>query len=442
MFLSAVTQVARFVDNVAIDVPVEAASLASEAEALVAAIRGHDIPLIRDSRTQRPDVTLIVGSGVPTDWPAIAINSSGWVARMITSAGTVSSLPTSHCTPNAVGARGAACLGVGQIFGLLTGRPLASAPFELSFFERRHGALGTLDPGPPLPTSPLPVDALFVGCGGVMHGLLHTLRHLPVAGRAMAVDRQRLRDENLGPYVESTIDLLDTEKAEIVKRLLGPTIEVKAFPEDFDPLFTVRLERGLITLPPIVIAGLDRVTTRHTVQRLWPDVLIDLGAGGETAQVILKRRREPGACVLELLDVPPEEEGDLTRLANESGLAPNLVQTEMDMPITAADVAAAPRELREALEEARKQVLLRCGFIRARALDHEAENSDFAAAAPHVVGLAGVTGAAELTKELMGISVPGSLRFQFSFVSNRARTIRPARRAGCECEVDTDAEAA
>lgn len=441
-FLSAVAQIVRFVDAVAIDVPDEAADLAARTYALVDAIRGADAPLVRAVDARTPDVTLLVGSSAPTDRPAVAINSSGWVARMTTSIADVRTLPSAPSTSNAIGARGAACIGVGQIFSFLAGQPLAATPVEMSFLERTHGALGTHDAGPALPRSPLPLDALFVGCGGVMHGFVHTLRALPVSGSAKAVDRQRLRDENLGPYIESTIEFLGTEKVSVVRRLLAPRIDVDEYAEDFDPLFTVRLERGLITLPPIIVAGLDRVTTRHTVQRLWPDLLIDLGAGGETAQVILKRRREKGACALELLERPTVEQDDIERLGAESGLRPDLIQSEMDKPITTADVAAAPEHVREALETARQSGVLRCGFIRTRALDHETDTEEFTAAAPHVVTFAGVAGAAELMKELMGVNEPGSLRLQFSFVSNRARAIVPSAIRHCECRRATGADAA
>jgi hypothetical protein len=441
-FLSAIAQIVRFVERVAIAVPDEAPDLAERACALVERIRGADAPLIRARDAPAPDVMLLVGSRAPTNRPAVAINSSGWVARMTTSIAEITTLPSVPSTPNPIGARGAACIGVGQIFHFLAGRPLAIAPVEISFYERAHGSLGMHNAGPELPRHPLPLDALLIGCGGVMHGFVHTLRGLPVIGTAKAVDRQRLRDENLGPYIESMIEFLGAEKVSIVRQLLAPQIQVQEYAEDFDPLFTVRLERGLITLSPIVVAGLDRVTTRHTVQRLWPDVLIDLGAGGETAQVILKRRAEEGACVLELLERPPAEVDDLARLAAESGLRAHSIRSEMDKPITAEDVLAAPAELRAELDTARRTGVLRCGFIRTRALDQEAESEEFAAAAPHVVTLSGVAGAAELMKELMGINQPGSVRVQFSFVSNRAGTIAPGAGRSCECQLVRDGQAA
>lgn len=431
-FLFAVNQILRFSANVAIAVPASAQPLVAEAHARARAIVGPEnaVPLVN---AEAGGVTLMIGTTVVRERPTITVNSSGWVARMATSATPLDALPRPRATANSLGALAAACLGVGQVFRFLAGLPLAESGGEISLFERAQSAPGTFAPGAPLPTAPLKLDALLVGCGGVMHGFVYALRRLPIVGQARAVDRQRLRDENLGPYVDATLDLVGVEKAEVVRRLLAPAIQVTAYPEDIDPLFTVRLERGHFPLPPIVIAGLDRVVTRHTVQRLWPEVLIDMGAGGETAQVIVKRRADDGACIFELLAARPDEEADLARLAIDSGLAAERIRDEMDRPITADDVDAAPPELKAAIEEARRRGLLRCGFIRTRALDHERTDDDFVAAGPHVVALSGVVTAAELVKELMGVNQPGSLRYQFSFVSNRGRAISPRADVRCEC---------
>ena len=40
---------------------------------------------------------------------------------------------------------------------------------------------------------------------------------------------------------------------------------------------------------------------------------------------------------------------------------------------------------------------------------------------------------AELVKELAGWNPPGSLRFQYSFLSNRGRAVTPTARGDCEC---------
>jgi len=431
-FLFAVNQILRFCPNVSISLPPGEHRLAREARRLATAIVAPEaqMSLIADDRSAA--VTLTVGTAIAGGALGVAVSSSGWLARMLTSGCEPTALPTPTGPPNPIGALAAACLGAGQVFTALAGMPLLVQPTELSLFDRSSGAPGQLTDGPVLPSQALTLDALLVGCGAVMHGFAYTIVRLPVTGRARAVDRQRLRRENLGPYVLSDFDLLGLEKTEVLRRALAPRIEVAPYAEDFDPLFTVRLDRGHFPLPPIVVAGLDNVVTRHTVQRLWPAVLIDMGAGGTTAQATLKRRAEPGMCVLEALHIPPGELADVQRLVRETGLAADSV-LGMDSPISEQDVLDAPVELRDALATARREGQLRCGFIRTRALDHEQQSEEFAAAAPFVVAYSGVIAAAELMKELMGVNQPGPMRHQFSFASCRGRTVSPPARERCEC---------
>jgi hypothetical protein len=421
-FLFAVNLCLRFVD---VAVETGDAGLNAAAAALAEEINGTPLA------TGTPDVTLVVGTTVAHEVPTVVASSDGWLARVATSASPVDALPHPTAPANVLGALGAACLGASQVFHFLAGVPLASEPVELSLHTLAQGPLGTLAPGPPLPAG-LELDALLVGCGGVMHGFVYTLRRLAVSGRARAVDRQRLGDENLGPYVLATLARRRVEKAKIVRDYLAPAVAVTPYDEDFYPLFTTRLDRGHFPLPPVVVAGLDRVTPRHIVQRLWPELLIDMGAGGETAQLIVKRRGSTAACVLELLERPAGEVDELTRLSAESGFDPHSIRDEMDAPISANDVAQAPVELRHAMEKARRQGQLRCGFIRTRALDHEQGGDDFVAAVPYVVGFAGVVAAAELVKQLSEPS--DGLRYQFSFASLRGRRVEP-RTGDCECRL-------
>jgi tRNA A37 threonylcarbamoyladenosine dehydratase len=418
-FLFAVNLCLRFVD---VSVDCADSEIAFAAERLADEITGAPLT------TAQPDVILLVANHVSHDSPSVSVSSDAWLARMATSASDADTLPKGG-RPNVLGALAAACLGTSQIFHFLAGIGLAEKPLELSLHTLAQGEIGTLPPGPPLPED-LDLDALLVGCGGVMHGFIYALKRLAITGGARAVDRQRLHDENLGPYVASRIQDLGLEKAKLVRDYLSPEIDVVPYDEDFYPLFTTRLDRGHFPLPPIVVAGLDRVTPRHIVQRLWPELLIDMGAGGETAQLIVKRRESDNACVLELLDRPAAEVDELDRLSEESGFDPEKIRNEMDGPISSEDVARAPSELRDSMEEARQRGQLRCGFIRTRALDHEHSGDEFVAAVPFVVAFVGILAAAEVVKQMM--EPTGGLRYQFSFTSLHGRLVEP-RAGDCDC---------
>src|SRR5207244_2624455 len=163
-----------FCSNVSIAVPRGAETLVAEAQALSVGIVGLNVvvPAVAESATV--DVTLIVGRELMPGRASVAVNSSGWGARMATSASPVKRLP-------------------------------------------------------------------------------YAVRRRPLAGKARAVDRQRLRAENMGPYVLAAHDLVGVEKTAIIRDALAPAITVTPYAEDLDPLFTVRLSRGHFSLPPIVV---------------------------------------------------------------------------------------------------------------------------------------------------------------------------------------------
>src|SRR5207244_1664674 len=142
---------------------------------------------------------------------------------------------------------------------------------------------------------------------------------------------------------------------------LEPAIAVTPRPDEWE-FFKIRLHYGL-RVPLIVVNGLDNVETRHSVQRLWPEVLVDMAAGGLTSQVILKARQSHGVCLLRALDRPAQEVGWTERLARETGLPIERILEGLTTAITEADVAQAPEDKRAGLERAREKGQLVCGRV-------------------------------------------------------------------------------
>src|SRR5207244_52043 len=138
--------------------------------------------------------------------------------------------------------------------------------------------------------------------GAVTNGWTYTIKELPVVGSLQAIDRQALNVENLGPYVLATCGKLKMPKAQIIADFLAPKILVTPRPEEWE-LFKIRLKHG-IAVPPLIVNGLDHVATRHSVQRLWPKTLIDMGAGALTSQLIVKPSQIDALCLLHALDIP------------------------------------------------------------------------------------------------------------------------------------------
>jgi len=219
-------------------------------------------------------------------------------------------------------------------------------------------------------------------------------------------------------------------KAGVIKELLSPNIDVKDRLDQWE-FFKIRLLREF-KVPPLIVTGLDNVTTRHSVQRLWPDTLIDMGAGQLQSQVIVKHRKGEGLCVLRALSIPPAEIEWAQDLARVTGLDPTLIAKEPTGEITQAEIEAAPADKQAELQRALGKP--RCGYINRQSLEMETSDPNFAPAVPFVTALTGVAGAAETLKWLMGHRYDRSLYFQKSFESGRSKALQMKCELKCECQ--------
>jgi len=426
----AVNEILRFCPNVALALPPEDADLLEIANTLAIEIHGsaHRVTTASMENTSF-DAVLNVGVEV-RDVPAwITVSSDGWLARVATAAAGAMKLPEPKAPPNPLGALPAACLGTGQVFLALIGRPLLAAPIELSLHSLASGPPGTLTPGPAL-RDMLPIEALLVGCGGVANGWTYTIKRLPITGAIEAVDHQAMRPENLGAYVCAGRSSLNRPKAKIIRDELAPAIHVTPRTERFR-FFNARIGHGQTVVPSLVISALDNPHTRHDVQRLWSPTTIDLAAEGLTAQVIVKDLRDDGICLLEAYTVPDGEPDELARLAAATGLAPERV-ADFESQITEADIAVAPAEKRAALEDARRRGQPICGRVGDLDLCEEEDSPDFTPTVPFVTAFTGIVAAAQTMRLLRGEPL-SSLHFQFSFRSYRCRRLEMKCAATCEC---------
>ncbi len=207
------------------------------------------------------------------------------------------------------------------------------------------------------------------------NGWAYAVRRLPIQGRLVAVDKQSLREENLGPYVLSTTDL-GRPKVELLKRSLEPLIHVTPRPEPLE-FYRIRLERGLVRVPELVIAGLDDILARHSVQRLWPDILIDMAGGGTTTQLVVHHAGGAGICLLEALRPPAGTADFAERMAAATGLSAERIRSCPTDLVSEEDVEAAAPEHRGELETARRLGRPLCGRITDHNLYEEGYSDDF-----------------------------------------------------------------
>src|SRR5262245_25290140 len=126
------------------------------------------------------------------------------------------------------------------------------------------------------------------------------MRRAPATGRVEPVDHQRLRRENLGPYVCATRPRLGTPKMEVARA-------------ELEPAFTVmpRAER------------------------------FRLAAEGMTSQLVIKHRDDSGMCLIGALTDPADTDAELAELVAATGLSVERLR-DFESQITEHDIAAAP----------------------------------------------------------------------------------------------------
>jgi hypothetical protein len=430
-FIFTVNQILRFCPNVSVRVGENSQDLVIACRDWATEIHGTKatIELMSNLHREHFDATVNVGTEILAGLPGCTVNSTGWLARLATNRSGTEFLYWSKDRPNPLGALGAACRAAGVTFLTLLGKQFETST-EVSLFSHELGQPGALAGGPHLPDDSLALDAFLVGCGSVTSGWAYTVKRLPITGTLQAIDCQSLRKVNVGSYVSAGLSSIDKPKATFIREFLSPKIDVTARQDQWE-FFKIWFRHGL-TIPPLIIAGLDNVTTRHSVQRVWPETLIDMGAGGLESQVIVKHRESTGQCLLNALTIPPGKMEWAQTLANLTGLNPELIATDPTGGITQAEVDAAPVNQKPALKTLVGKP--RCGYINRCTLEMEGFDPDFEPAAPFVTAFSGVIAAGETMKWLMGVRHENSLHYQMSFRSGLDRALQMKCNSECECQ--------
>jgi hypothetical protein len=426
-FLCLVDQISRFIGTIAIDAPVDVANAAIERDVEV----HGDACVVRLAHAQDPHVaTVTVRIGTHAEHPGeIVALGDGWLAR-ITS--LIGSFPLPRDGGIGPGSLLAASLAAAEVFLRLYG-DLEPRGFEMSTVTGDVAPIGELPPEPaPLANVP-PLDALLIGCGNVGNGWAAAIRCSGISGHLRAVDRQTLGLENLGPYQLARHDRIGSPKTTLIEECLAPRIGTSRHDEEL-ALFLPRVTRWrTVTLPPIVVNGLDNPESRRDVQRLWPDTLIDMAAQSTTCQVVVHRRGGGGLCLLGAF--PPEKAVNSyeQRILATTGLRPERFLNHYTTLITADDVTAAPAEHRAALDAARQSGQTLCGYINARSLADRSSDTCFAASAPFIGGITGARAAALTLRTLAGSPPQSGLHWQYDIVSAQSRTAYMSCNTACEC---------
>lgn len=195
-------------------------------------------------------------------------------------------------------------------------------------------------------TRGLDLDVAIIGVGAVGTAVARILGLLDARGYASLVDPERFAPENLGTY--SLGDYADASgrlwKTAIAARAL-PNVQTTRFDMPVNEFINL-IDAGSARWPSIALTGLDSVDARRDAQLLWPDRLLD-GATGDTMCGLHDVGTTSGACLRCLFPVPTGGPSAVERLANATGLDPELLR-HGDQQLRESDLAmlTAPQRAR------------------------------------------------------------------------------------------------
>jgi len=284
------------------------------------------------------DAVLSVGATGRADLPWTVINSNGWLARVSSRGNRISSA----CgQANPIGALGAACLGVAEVFKrLIALRPERGElcpGMSFSFYEYRELEKA----GPDLP-SEIVIDAALFGVGAIGNGIVHLLSQLPVVGRLVVVDRQVFQEENWGTCFAIGPGELGMAKAEWAAGVLQSHLMtgwLRGSVEDY----AAKCGR-VYRFPRLILSGLDNIPARRAAQGLWPDQIIDGAIGPTLCEVTVHPWGPDLGCLRCDFEEPVEDAINVQ--ARSTGLRVSRLADINDI-VRSADVDAAAPELRE-----------------------------------------------------------------------------------------------
>lgn len=429
--LAALYLLPRICANVAVALP--EGDLLDEARAVAAriAFRQQIRFVLPGSEADSFDSILSVGTRVHPGRPWTVFHNDGWLARV--SSGFDLRTPIGRTNP--ISALAAASLGVADTFKRLLGlRPSRGQLCDgLSWSLATYG-VDADDVGPELPDN-LPLDLLLGGAGAIGNGILFLLSRLPLRGRVLVVDAQKFGPENLGTCMLMGAEDLGTPKVVLAERLLGGDVVAKGFHEPLESF--IRRLGSEMPYPKTIVGALDNIDGRHSLQDLWPDLMLDGAIGPFLCQASRHPIEGDVACARCLFRHPAGERAEVVA-SRATGLAIDRAAMP-DAIVEAADVAAAPPAKRDWLAgQLGKPICSVVSEATTRELS-KAKRDGFEPSVPFVATLASSMVVAELVKAATHVDSVIEPRFQFDVLRGPAtgQLLPQERRRDCICKTRT-----
>lgn len=338
---------------VALPMPTVSSSLPEALCDLAAWATGGEIPVGPTDKQGEADVCIYVGAapvGAAAD--AIVTVGRGWRAWV----GAPEHAPSVDMSgEGGLGPFMAAALAAGEVFkrsrGLVRGR----------YFDRCGVSLWTmraaldwadLEDGAPIASAELP-PAELVGAGAVGQALLYALRSCQLAdSQFAAIDNDKHDETNLNRCFLAGEEDVEEQKVDAASRASGGGLNVESFFGDWNtfvrgprPGIAPAIDRAVANLEyPLVLSCVDRGTSRHQIQSVWPTLIL----AGRTTNLVAFADvypNEAGAACLACHNPAEQDGARIQQLRAELGaMTPDELRTHLrDMGVEPEAIEAELR---------------------------------------------------------------------------------------------------
>jgi molybdopterin/thiamine biosynthesis adenylyltransferase len=196
----------------------------------------------------------------------------------------------------------------------------------------------------------LPPLAL-VGAGAIGTAVALILRELPTTGSLTVVDPQIYESPNVTTYSLGTLADADAAmpKVDLIARELADfdVTPVQGTAQDL----LEHIDSGAAPWPQIVLGAVDNIPARHELQRIYADLTLDGGTGGQAGTTLALREGLPtGPCIRCYYPLPNPTTGPSaeSRLHRTTGLPMERIARGQS-PLTEDDLLDLPEAGRRAL---------------------------------------------------------------------------------------------
>ena len=312
MLESVINMTSRFVDKLAIKIPDSCSNATLSMKRLTTAI-GCEI--VEDENFQ-PEIVLSIG---PTDMRSkftVEINSLGWVSYVACNA-DVETFSTNDKNP--VGALGAACFGVAEVFKKLLEingckkRWATNHPKQICFSFLDYTLSSNNQDFPRKIDIKKP---LLVGAGAVGSGFLYALSKIDnLRGHIIVLDHDIIDCTNLNRCLSYFVDDVGKPKVSVCERLSTDGLKISGYSVGYDDF---KMQKNGF---PVIISTVDNDDARFAIQHDLPKLIFHGATGkGISAVSIIKLLENACMCCIFNDNTTYEE-----RISHETGIPADAV---------------------------------------------------------------------------------------------------------------------